>query len=158
VAPGLITRQRRNLGTTRSRGAEAELTARAGDRWTLSAGYLLSDAKVASAPGAEDLEGLRIPQVPRHQTTFQLRFDDPQIASLGLQARWTGGQFDDDQNRFRLDSLVTVDATVSHPLGHGLTVFLAGENLTGERYEIGKTPLVTLGPPRMMRLGLRLQR
>ncbi len=158
TAPGLITRQRRNLGKTRSRGIEAELTARAGDRWTLSGGYLLADAKVASAPGEPGLVGLRIPQVPRHQVTFQLRFDDPRIASLGLQARWTGEQPDDDQNRFRLDSFATLDAVASRAVGHGLTAFLAGENLTDERYEIGKTPLTTLGPPRMVRIGLRLQR
>ena len=158
VAPGLITRQRRNLGRTRSRGIEAELTARAGDRWTLSGGYLWADAKVASAPGQEDLEGLRIPQVPRHQATFQLRFEDPRIASVGLQARWTGEQPDDDQNRFLLGSFAAVDAVVSRPLGRGLAVFLAGENLTDEAYEIGKTPITTLGPPRLVRIGFRLGR
>jgi outer membrane receptor protein involved in Fe transport len=155
--PGLITRQRQNLGRTRSRGIEAEVTARAGDRWSLTGGWLLSDATVVSAkdPG---LEGLRVPQVPRNQATLQIRFDDLRLATIALQARWTGAQFDDDQNLFRLASFTTVDALVSRGLGHGLSVFAAGENLLDERAEIGRTPLRTLGPPRMVRVGIRVER
>jgi outer membrane receptor protein involved in Fe transport len=157
AVPGLITRQRQNLGRTRSRGIEAEVTARAGDRWSLTGGWLLSDARVVSAkdPG---LEGLRLPQVPRNQATLQIRFDDLRLATIALQARWTGAQFDDDQNLFRLASFTTVDALVSRGLGHGLSVLVAGENLLDERAEIGRTPLRTLGPPRMVRVGIRVER
>lgn len=158
AAPGLITRQRRNLGRTRSRGLEWEGTARLGDRWTLSGGYLLSDATVESAPGDEELVGLRLSQVPRHQASLQLRFADPDLADLGLQARWTGDQFDDDRNQFRLGSFVTVDALLSRELGRGVGLFLAAENLLDERYEIGRTPIRTLGPPRTVRLGVRFER
>ncbi len=155
--PGLITRQRRNLGRTRSRGLETEATARAG-RWSLSGGYLFTEAEVASAPGEPELAGLRLPQVPRHQLSLQLRFDDPRLASVGLQARWADGQFDDDLNQFRLGSFATVDALVSRPLGRGLSVFAAAENLFDERFDIGRTPVRTLGPPRMVRAGVRITR
>lgn len=158
VTPGLITRQRRNLGRTRSRGVELEGTARLGDRWTLSGGYLLSDATVVSARAEPVLEDLRLAQVPRHQASAQLRFSDPRLGTLGLQARWTGDQFDDDRNELRLKSFATVDALVSHPLTRGLEVFAAGENLLDERVETGRTPVLTLGPPRTLRLGLRFER
>lgn len=154
ITPGLITRQRRNLGRTRSRGLELEGTARLGGRWTLSGGYLLSEATVES--GGE-LEGLRIPQVPEHQASLQLRFVDPGIGTLGLQARWTGDQFDDDRNQFPLESFATVDALLSRPVGR-VEVFLAGENLLDEDYEIGRTPVRTLGPPRSVRVGVRFER
>ena len=154
ATPGLITRQRRNLGRTRSRGLELEGTARLGGRWTLSGGYLLSEATVES--GGE-LEGLRIPQVPAHQASLQLRFSDPGIGTLGVQARWTGDQFDDDRNRFPLGSFATVDALLSRPVGR-VEVFLAGENLLDESYEIGRTPVRTLGPPRSVRVGVRFER
>jgi outer membrane receptor protein involved in Fe transport len=157
VMPGLITRQRQNLGRTRSRGVEAEVTARAGERWSLTGGWLLADARVITAKQA-DLEGLRIPQVPRHQVTMQIRFDDPRFATVGLQARWSSSQFDDDQNRFRLGSSTTVDALVSRGLGHGLSVFAAGENLLDERAETGRTPLRTLSAPRTVRAGVRIER
>ncbi|HKH43880.1 MAG TPA: TonB-dependent receptor [Thermoanaerobaculia bacterium] len=153
--PGLITRQRRNLGRTRSRGLEAEATARSG-RWTLSGGYLFTGARVESAPEEPGLEGLRLPQVPRHQVSFQMRFDDPRLASVGLQARWSGGQFDDDQNQFRLGSFTTVDALAERPLGRGLSLFAAAENLFDERFDIGRTPVRTVGPPRTVRVGVRV--
>lgn len=154
VTPGLITRQRRNLGRTRSRGLELESTARLGGRWTLSGGYLLSDATVENG----DLEGLRIPQVPEHQASLQLRFFDPGMGTLGLQARWTGDQFDDDRNQLPLESFVTVDALVSRPLVRGLEIFVAGENLFDEEFETGRTPVRTLGPPRSVRVGVRFER
>ena len=147
ITPGLITRQRRNLGTTRSQGVELEGTARLGDRWTLSGGYLFSDAIVKDT-------GLRIPQVPEHQASLQLRFFDPEMGTLGLQARWTGDQFDDDLNQFPLESFATVDALISKPF-RNLELFLAAENLLDEDYEIGRTPVRTLGPPRMVRAGVR---
>ena len=153
--PGLITRQRRNLGRTRSRGLETEATARAG-RWTLSGGYLYTEARVESAPGEPGLAGLSLPQVPRHQASLQVRFDDPRLASVGLQARWSDGQFDDDQNQFRLGSFATVDALVSRNLGRGLSLFAAAENLFDERFDIGRTPVRTVGPPRMVRAGVRV--
>lgn len=154
--PSLITRQRRNLGRTRSRGLETEATARA-SRWTLSGGYLFTDARVESAPAEPGLEGLRLPQVPRHQASLQVRFDDPRLASIGLQARWSDRQFDDDQNRFRLGSFTAVDALVERLLGRGISLFAAAENLFDERFDIGRTPVRTLGPPRMLRVGVRVQ-
>lgn len=158
VTQGLITRQRRNLGSTRSRGVELEGTARMGDRWTLSGGYLFSDATVVSARAEPALEGLRVAQVPRHQASAQLRFSGPRLGTLGLQARWIGDQFDDDRNELRLRSFTTVDALVSHPLGRGLEIFAAGENLLDERIETGRTPVLTLGPPLSVRVGLRFER
>jgi outer membrane receptor protein involved in Fe transport len=155
IQPGLITRQRQNLGKTRSRGVEAEATARAG-RWALSGGYLYTDAEVESAPAEPALEGLRLPQVPRHQVSGQIRFDDPRLASASLQARWSDGQFDDDLNQLRLGSFTTVDALVSRNLSHGISVFAAAENLLDERFDIGRTPVRTVGPPRMVRIGIRL--
>jgi outer membrane receptor protein involved in Fe transport len=155
VTPGLITRQRQNLGRTRSRGLELEGTTRLGDRWTLSGGYLLSDATVESGG---DLEGLRIPQVPEHQASLQLRFFDSEIGTLGLQARWTGDQFDDDRNQLPLESFATLDALLSRPVGRGLEVFAAAENLLNEGYETGRTPVRTLGAPRSVRVGVRFER
>ena len=86
-----------------------------------------------------------------------MRFDDPRFASVGLQARWSDRQFDDDLNRFRLGSFATFDALVSRPLGRGVSVFAAGENLLDERFDIGRTPVLTVGPPRTVRVGVRIE-
>jgi outer membrane receptor protein involved in Fe transport len=46
TTPAVITRQRRNLGRTRSRGLEVEADARLNSFWKLTAGYLFADATV----------------------------------------------------------------------------------------------------------------
>ena len=157
VAPGLITRRRQNLGRTRARGLEAEAEARLTETLTISGGYSLTDATVLRFPANTTLEGLLIPQVPRHNFTFQTRYVNPSIITLGVQGRAGSAQFDDDQNRFRLDSYFTLDALASRRLARHAEVFVAAENLFNQRYDIGRTPVRTLGPPLLFRLGLRLR-
>lgn len=155
VTPSQITRQRQNLGLARSRGVEVVLELRAGQRWVLSGGYLFVDSRVVDSPASSDLEGRRIPQVPAYQATLQLRYADPALVTLGFQGRLVGAQFDDDQNQFRLGSFFVLDAMASRPIHGGLEAFVAVENLFDKRYEAGRTPVRTLGPPRFWRFGLR---
>lgn len=156
VTPELITRQRQNLGRTRSRGVEVESEARLTSRLSLTAGYLFADATVREFPANPALEGLLIPQVPRHQFTAQLRYVNPAIATLGMQGRAIGAQFDDDQNQLRLNKFFTLDLLASRPLTRQVEIFAAFENLFDRRYDVGRTPVRTLGAPLLARLGLRL--
>jgi len=156
VTPGLITRQRQNLGRTRARGIELEAEARLADHWTITGGYLHADATVLEFPANTALEGLRIPQVARDQLTFQVRYTNPSRLTLGLQGRAAGNQYDDDQNRFPLGSYFMLDALVARRLRRGLEVFAAAENLFNQRYIVGRTPITTTGPPILLRFGLRL--
>ncbi|HEX8073132.1 MAG TPA: TonB-dependent receptor [Pyrinomonadaceae bacterium] len=156
VTPALVTRQRQNLGRTRTRGLELEAEARAGRRWTLTGGYLLADSVVTRFPANVALEGLRVPQVARQQLTLQARYTDSAGLTFGVQARASGAQFDDDQNRLRLAPYFTLDALVARPLARRLSVFAAAENLFNQRYETGRTPVLTQGPPLLVRAGLRL--
>ena len=155
--PELITRQRRNLGRTRSAGLELEAEARLGERWTFSGGYLLTDARVREFAARPELEGLRVPQVARHLFTFQARYTNPRLLSIALQARASGRQFEDDQNLLPLGGYLTLDARAARRLGRRVEAFASFENLTGRRYEVGRTPVTTLGPPALARLGLRLR-
>jgi outer membrane receptor protein involved in Fe transport len=157
VTPALITRQRRNLGRTRSRGFEAEFEQRLGRGWTASAGYLFVDPRVESFPADVSLEGRRLPQVARQQLSFQLRYAGQGRMTFALQGRASGAQFDDDQNLLRLGGYFALDAFISRRLGRGVDIFAAAENLTGQRYDVGRTPVLTLGPPAFVRVGLRLR-
>jgi outer membrane receptor protein involved in Fe transport len=142
--PSLITRQRQNLGETRSRGAELDAEWQRRD-WRASASWLFVDARV--------IDGKRIPQVPRHQATAQLSW-----RRLGAQARWSAMQFDDDLNQFPLASYFVADAFVAYPLRGGFEVNAALENVFDREVEVSATPVVTLGQPRAFRLGLRYAR
>jgi iron complex outermembrane recepter protein len=157
VTPTLITRERRNLGRVRSRGVEFEADYRVDSFWHLSAGYLFADATVREAPQDARLVGLRVPQVPRHQFTLQTSYANPKYLTAAIQFRASGRQFDDDQNRLPLNSFSVLDATMSRRLNRWLEVFFAAQNVLDERYAVGRTPIETLGAPRLFRGGLRIR-
>ena len=152
TTPALITRQRSNVAASRSRGAEVEGEWRLARRLRVSTGYLFVDSTVT----AGQLRGRRLPQVPRHQVTGQLLFSSTFTAAV--QARWSSMQFDDDQNALPLRSFFVADAFISHPVGRGIDVLLAAENIFDRRIEASATPVITLGQPRAIRAGLRYRR
>jgi outer membrane receptor protein involved in Fe transport len=155
TTPSLITRQRQNLGRTRSRGVELDGELHASSHVAFSAGYAFTDATVVSFPAGSSLQGLRIPQVPQNQLTFEARYWNPAKLMLSLQGRLVGMQFDDDQNQFPLDRFFSLDLMAAHSIGHHVEVFVATENLTGQRYQVARTPTLNLGPPILFRAGMR---
>jgi outer membrane receptor protein involved in Fe transport len=157
VTPGLITRQRANLGRSRSRGVELDLETRLSEALSLSGGYLYADSTVRSFPDNPALVGRRVAQVPRHQGTLEARWRWGARARVAVRARFAGAQFEDDLNALPLAGFGTVDAVGAVTVARGLEVFAAGENLLDRRYPIGRTPVTTLGPPRSGRVGLRLR-
>jgi outer membrane receptor protein involved in Fe transport len=157
ATPTLITRQRRNLGRTRSAGVELEAETRLGERWRISGGYLLTDARIEEFTAQPALEGLRVPQVARHLFTFQARYTNPRLLSLTVQGRASGRQFEDDLNQLPLGGYFSLDARAARRLGSGVEAFAAVENLTGRRYAVGRTPVLTLGPPALARFGFRFR-
>jgi hypothetical protein len=74
-----------------------------------------------------------------------------------MQFRASGKQFDDDQNRLPLGRFAVFDVTVARPLVRYVEAFVAVQNLFNDRYAVGRTPLETLGMPRMVRGGVRLR-
>lgn len=155
TAPGLVTRQRRNVGRVRSSGLEAEAELRLGARGTATAGYAFTDARVRSFPDEPALEGRPLPQVPRHQATLQLRYESRW--RLGLQARWTGTAYEDDRNQLPLDPALQVDLLAGRAITPGLEVFLAAENVLDAEVVVARTPVPSLGAPRLLRAGVRLR-
>jgi outer membrane receptor protein involved in Fe transport len=158
VTPELITRQRQNLGRTRARGVEIDLRARATRSLSITAGYAYSDSRVERFEANRSLEGLRIPQVPAHVATIQLQYSGGERVTLGVQGRLASSQFDDDQNRLRLGGFGTVDALAAYRLGTHAELFVSAENVFDRRYDVGRTPVLTIGPPASARFGVRLKR
>ena len=153
----MITRQRQNLGSTRSTGVEAQLDARITNHWTLVSGYQFANATVTSFSAAAALVGLWVPQVPHQQFTIGTTYSNPRLITLGLQGRAVGLQFDDDLNQFALEKFFNLDAYVSRSLSHGLEIIAAVENVFDQRYSTGRTPVRTIAPPIGARVGLRLR-
>jgi outer membrane receptor protein involved in Fe transport len=155
TTPALVTRQRENLGDTRSRGVESDVN------WSFHkldfiAAYQYVDASVTSFPAEPVLVGLEIPQVAPHQFTFQTRYSLPHGWTVATQARASSHQFDDDLNQFPLASYFQLDAYVSKHLRRGVDAFAAVENLTDSRIQTVATPNINVGPPIFARAGLKL--
>ena len=155
TTPALITRQRQNLGAIRARGIELSAVTKFERHWEISGEYLLTDSTVLRFPANRSLEGLMVPQVPRHQLNFQVTYARARWL-IGTQARFVSRQFDDDLNTLPLRRFFTVDAEASRSLSERVRLFVAVQNLTGSRYEISSTPVFTVGPPVLVRGGIRV--
>jgi len=155
TTPALITRQRQNLGAIRARGVELSAVMKFSLRWELSGEYMLTDSTVLRFPGNRGLEGLLVPQVPRHQFNFQLTYRGENWL-VATQGRFVSRQFDDDQNLLPLEKFFTVDAEASRSVSERVRLFVAVQNLTRSRYEISSTPVFTVGPPVLVRGGVRI--
>ena len=153
----LILRQRQNLGRTRALGLMAGVDFRITNSITLSGAYQLLDSTVVSFPADPTLVGNMVPLVPRNEFTFQGTWAAPKRFYVALQGRTASNEYDDDQNQLPLGGYFVLSGTVSRPLPKGFTIFVAGENLTNESYEIARTPVVNLGQPATVRVGLRWQ-
>jgi outer membrane receptor protein involved in Fe transport len=156
TSPALVTRKRLNLGQTRSQGIEVETNLSLKERWQIGAGYLFANARVHSFSANTSLEGLLIPQTPRHSFTLQTRYLSPHYR-FGLQGRISGSHFEDDQNTLPLRGFFNIDGYAARSVNAHLELFLASENLFNSRYDVGRTPVITQGPPALVRLGLKIK-
>jgi len=77
---------------------------------------------------------------------------------VGVQLRWSSAQFDDDLNELPLRGFAVADLFASRAITGRLTATLAVENLFDRRIEAGATPVITLGTPRAVRVGVRYGR
>ncbi len=153
ATPSLITRQRQNAGKTRTSGVEVDAETRIA-RLQLNAGYLSADSRVEEFPSNPTLVDKFIPQVPRHQFTFQTRLPY-RTWVFAVQGRTSSAQFDDDLNEFRLESYLQLDGFVSKRLKEKLEIFAAVENVFNSRYTVGRTPVRTVNGPVNARFGIR---
>jgi outer membrane receptor protein involved in Fe transport len=154
TTPALIIRQRQNLGAIRARGLELAAIVNPNRHWEVSGEYLLTDSTVLRFPANRSLEGLLVPQIPRNQFNFQVSYAKGEW-TVATQARFVGKQFDDDLNTLPLQRFFTLDAELSRSVSEQVRLFLALQNLTGVRYEISSTPVLTVGPPVLVRAGVR---
>ncbi len=151
-----IKLMRENLGQIESRGVSLDYEFHpAAPSWnwmTLQGGYQYTNATVTQGTG-DAPAGNWIPQVAHNMASAQLRGYKPAIGTLSIQARASGHQFDDDANTYLLHSYFKLDAYASHDFGKRIQLFTSGENLLNRQIEVGRTPTLTLGTPRVARIG-----
>jgi outer membrane receptor protein involved in Fe transport len=105
-----------------------------------------------------DLEGNRVPQVPRVQFGAGVTWSAPELLTIAAQVRGSSSQYDDDLNTpaYLLNPFAVVDLAVTRQIARTVQAFVAAENLFDEDYDTGRTPLRTIGWPRTIRAGVRV--
>ncbi len=159
LPPTLITRQRQNLGRTRSLGAELDGVVHLSSVIEVSGGYQYVHAYVEDSSAA--LIGKNVPEVPRHQFTWEARYWNPTRLMFSVQGRYTGAQYDDDLNTLLLTRYHVTDLFLGRQFRGGATFYVAAENLFNQRYPVTLTPpvpyIVSQGPPILARVGIRYE-
>lgn len=148
--PTQIIRQRANADKVRANGMELEgdLRLPAGFSATFATGIVRS-----RFAGNTALRDKRVPQVPDYNVGVGLRYArQPWTASA--QVRVTGPQFEDDQNVVTLRRATVVDLFAGRTLAGRVNAFVAVENLFDSIYDVGRTPILTIGLPRAARAGV----
>jgi outer membrane receptor protein involved in Fe transport len=150
ITPQLITNQRANADRVRSAGVEFEADARLPGSMSVSFTSAVVNAQFA---GNTSLRGNRVPQVPELNMGLNIRYSHRAWTASG-QLRVTGAQFEDDLNLFTLRRATVVDVLGSRTLSRKVNAFVAVENLFNSEYDVGRTPILTVGLPRAARAGL----
>ncbi len=156
VAQTATLLQRQNLGQLTSKGFTVEGESNPIKWLTLTAGYQYADSTVSKYPADSTLVGKWTAQVPRNSASVQARFAQPKLGVFAVDVRASGQQFDDTANVFRLAGYTQVDLYADHGFGHGLRAYASVQNVSGDLIEAGRTPILTLGIPRTLMIGVRL--
>jgi outer membrane receptor protein involved in Fe transport len=154
--PALITRERQNTDEVSASGVEIQGDLRPHPRVTVSLFAAFTSSHFSETPKQPAIQGNRVPQVPLYHIGAGLMADAQHIATFSVQARFVGDQFEDDLNELTLEDYVVVDASATRPLTKGLQLFLGVENLFDVEYDVGRTPVRSIGWPRTVRAGVRL--
>ncbi|HSA87507.1 MAG TPA: TonB-dependent receptor [Nitrospira sp.] len=157
VTQGFTSAMRENIGEGRAIGTEIELRSRPDERLSMAFGYSFVDSIITSFPRDPSREGLRIPNVSRHQVTAVVTIGRPDTAQLTLQARYLSRQFADDLNRQPIADFIVLDASLRKRMASWAELFINGENLTDRQYIATQTGSIkTLGQPLLILGGLRI--
>ncbi len=160
VPAGGVLRQRRNAGTIEATGVEIDGRLDLTDVLSLRAAAAFTDAEMDGGPAAPQLTGLRPAQAPRWSAVAGLDWRATDRLSLAADLRWESDRFDDDLNSRVLKGALTADVRADWALRPGVDLYLAADNLFDAEVEVSETGdgVAGYGPPRMLRLGLRLTR
>jgi len=157
VPAGGVLRERRNAGTIEAVGLEAE-AARDFGPVSLRLALSLTDAEVDGGHAAPQLTGLRPAQAPEATVVASLDWRVTDRLSLSADVRWESERFEDDLNSRILGAATTLDVRADWLFSRRAGLYAAIDNLTDTEVEVGETADGTesFGPPRTLRVGLRL--
>lgn len=160
VPAGGVLRQRRNAGTIEATGVEVDGRLAVTDALSVRAAAAFTEAEVDGGSDAPQLTGLRPAQAPRWSATAGLDWRATDRLALAADLRWESDRYEDDLNSRVLEGAVTAAVRADWTLRPGVDLWLAADNLFDAEVEVAEsgTGVAGYGPPRTLRLGVRLSR
>ncbi len=157
VPDGGVLRQRANIDASVTDGIElsGKLVLQPGV--TLRVDYLFARARITRFDAMPELIGKRPVQTPKHALTLALAYDAGGPFTLQGDARFTSGQYDDDQNERRLSGIVTVNLSTAYKVNETVSLTFAAENIFDAKVVSALTSdgFETLAQRRFWRFGVR---
>lgn len=148
--------KRENLGQLTSKGLTLEWELQPAAVLSVTGGYQLAFSTVTKFQADSSLAGKWVPQVPRNSASLQVRFEKERIGTLAMDLRTSGRQFDDSANQFMLNGYAQLDLYAARSFGEKWQLYTSVQNLLDQPMQAGRTPILTLGSPRIVTLGVRL--
>jgi outer membrane receptor protein involved in Fe transport len=158
IPAGGVLRQRRNAGRIEAWGLEGEGRYRMGEALTLRAAFSYTHARVDGQTAAPQLTGLRPAETPETTVTAGIDWAVAGPLTLHAEARGESIRYDDDLNTRRLSPSVSLDLQGDWALTDKTTAYVALDNAADADVQTGRTAdgIVSYGPPRAVRAGLRI--
>ncbi len=158
VPAGGALLQRRNVGSVKAYGLEAEAAAPLGDQLKTSFALSLTHARVDGGVVAPQLTG-RIPtETPGLVVTGGVSWTPVATLTLSSALRYEGKRFDDDRNTLRLPGATMASLRAEWRPRRGMAVFVEAANLLDAAVATGETGngVFSYGPPRTVTVGFSL--
>lgn len=158
VGAGGVFRVRQNVEAIVSHGIEIEGELTRG-RLSGALSYALTDARIDASAAAASLDGRRPAQVARQGGSVSLGWERGTLALNGT-ARFTGRQYEDDNNDRRLPAALTFDAGATVSVTRRLGLDFRVENAFDKQVlaSLASDGTRERALPRSLWIGLRLRR
>lgn len=158
IPAGGVLRQRQNVDLVVAPGFEATADWQIIPSVHLRSSYLITRPTIERAADPA-LQGKLLAQTPEHVVSAGAEWAPVMHWLASAQVRYSGRQFEDDQNSRVLAPFSTVDAAVRYEFSARGSAALRVENLFNAEIESGRSAdgLVTLGAPRLVSLQIRWQ-
>ncbi len=155
---GGVIRQRQNVDLVMAPGFEATAEWQLVSSVRLKGSYLFTHPTIERAADPA-LTGNLLAQTPENVFTGGIEWTPTTKWMVNAQLRYTGRQFEDDQNSRVLAPFTTVDAAVIYQFSQRGSAAIRIENLFDTQIETGKSAdgLLSIGTPRIVTLQVRWQ-
>ena len=155
---GGVIRQRQNVDLVMAPGFEATAEWQLVSSVRLKGSYLFTHPTIERAADPA-LMGKLLAQTPENVFTGGIEWTPAAKWMVNAQLRYSGRQFEDDQNSRVLAPFTTVDAAVIYQFSQRGSAAIRIENLFDTEIETGKSAdgLLSIGTPRLVTLQVRWQ-